>query len=113
MSLFKKKYSLHLCPDFTSAKKSYHAGERVKVCYNLIATDTDYSFSSPDVEMKQGYDDKHGYTFDFIMPERDVTINVSYQNRENRYAELLNRHILLLDAAVTASRKEFLCGILN
>ena len=80
MSLFKKKYSLHLCPDFTSAKKSYHAGERVKVCYNLIATDTDYSFSSPDVEMKQGYDDKHGYTFDFIMPERDVTINVSHQN---------------------------------
>ena len=31
----------------------------------------------------------------------------------NPYAELLNRHVPLLDAAVTASRKKFLHGILN
>lgn len=66
--------------EFTSKRTSYAAGETVTVYFDGIATDTDYSFSSDDVELSQRYDDQHGYVFTFVMPEHDVTLHVSRRN---------------------------------
>ena len=61
---------------FESRKTEYAAGEKVTVYYDLIATDTDYTFSiDDDVEMQQSYDDKHGCVLTFRMPEHDVTLH--------------------------------------
>ena len=66
---------------FESRKTEYAAGEKVTVYYDLIATDTDYYFyMDDDVEMKQGYDDKHGYVFTFTMPDHDVTLHEESHN---------------------------------
>ena len=65
---------------FESEKTEYAAGENVTVYYDFIATDTDYYFSSPDVEMKQTWDNQHGYIFTFTMPDHDVTITVESHN---------------------------------
>ena len=64
--------------DFESEKTEYAVGEKVTVRYDIIATDTDYWFSSDDVEFKQDYDG--GYVFTFVMPEHDVTLNVESRN---------------------------------
>ena len=68
-----KKYKLNLPSGFESKKTSYAAGEEVKVTFNFIATDTDYSFFSDADDVKKGYSDSEGYVFTFVMPERDVT----------------------------------------
>lgn len=66
--------------EFTAERTSYAAGESVTVYYDMIATDTDYTFSSDDVELSQRYDEQHGYVFTFVMPEHDVTLHVSWRN---------------------------------
>lgn len=66
--------------DFTSKKTRYAAGETVTVYYDVIATDTDYTFYSDDVELSRSYDEQHGYVFTFVMPEHDVTLHVSWRN---------------------------------
>lgn len=63
---------------FESEKTEYAAGEDVTVRYDIIATDTDYSFSSDDVDFKQDYDG--GYVFTFVMPDHDVALNVESRN---------------------------------
>ena len=64
---------------FKLSEKEYAAGEKVTAYYDMIGTDTDYSFSveEDDVKLKQDYDDKHGYVLKFTMPEHDVHLNVS------------------------------------
>ncbi len=77
----KQKYKLNFdSSGFESEKTEYAAGEKVTVYYDFIATDTDYHFYSNDVEMKQSYDDQHGYIFTFTMPDHDVTIQVESHN---------------------------------
>ncbi len=78
----KQKYQLNFDGyGFQSKKTAYSQGEKVTVYYDMIATDTDYSFScDPDVDMQQSYDNAHGYVFEFIMPEHDVTLQVSSRN---------------------------------
>ena len=78
----KQKYKLNYDGSgFASPKTEYAAGEIVTVYYDLIATDTDYTFYiDDDVEMKQSYDDKHGYVFTFTMPEHDVTLHERSRN---------------------------------
>ncbi len=79
----KQKYTLHFEGyGFESKKPKYAAGEKVTVYYGMIATDTDYSFWLDDenVELKQDYDDRHGYVFTFVMPDHDVTIYESSHN---------------------------------
>lgn len=79
----KQKYELKFDGyGFESEKTKYAAGENVTVYYDMIATDTDYSFytDSDDVELKRDYDDKHGYIFNFTMPEHDVTMKVESRN---------------------------------
>ena len=79
-----EKYRLSFAhAGFEAPKEMYAPGERVKVTYNLIGTDTDYRFHSDDVEFEQGYDPKRGYIFRFTMPDHDVTLSVtSYSSME-------------------------------
>ena len=77
---FGKKYNLICGSDFETKKKKYEAGEKVVLKYSLIATDTDYSFYSNDVKLKQVYDSGEGYVFTFVMPAHDVKVSVSHRN---------------------------------
>ena len=82
MGLFgcgKAKYKLNLDDSFFESEKTMYApGEKVTVRYDIIATDTDYSFYSDDVDFEQSYDG--GYVFTFIMPDHDVTLKVESHN---------------------------------
>ena len=77
-----KKYTLNFDRSgFESEKTEYAAGETVTVYYDIIATDTDYwFFIDDDVEMKESYDNDHGYIFTFVMPDHDVTMRVESRN---------------------------------
>ena len=76
-----KKYKLICDYGFESKKTAYPEGAQVTVYYDLIATDTDYSFhSEPDVGMKYRYDSAHGYVFEFTMPAQDVKLIVESRN---------------------------------
>jgi len=77
---FGKKYKVIYKSGFSSKKTAYTAGSKVTVYYDMIATDTDYSFYSNDVKMKQDYDNDHGYIFTFTMPEHDVLIQMYSKN---------------------------------
>ena len=77
---FGKKYKVIADGGFTQKKKTYAAGQKVTLYYEFIATDTDYSFYSNDVELKQSYDNDHGYVFTFTMPAHDVLIQVYSKN---------------------------------
>ena len=67
ISLFgcgKQKHRLNFgAYGFESKKSEYAYGDKVTVYFNLIGTDTDYNFYLDDksIELKQSYDDKHGY----------------------------------------------------
>ena len=79
----KPKYKLtYDSSGFESKKTEYHEGEEVTIYYGMIATDTDYSFSldCDDVNLKQNWDNDHGYVFTFLMPAHDVKISVSSRN---------------------------------
>ena len=65
---------------FTDAKDEYGAGEKVTVYYDLIATDTDYSFYVDGERMNCLYTDGKGYEISFIMPEHDVKVTVEQKN---------------------------------
>ena len=77
------KYHLHFDGyGLTSPKTAYADGEPVTVYYDMIATDTDYSFyvDDPDVELTQDFDGEHGYVLKFNMPANDVTVSVKSRN---------------------------------
>lgn len=79
----KQKYQISFDSDvFVSEKVTYVEGEKVTCYYDLIATDTDYSFysDSEDIELKTDYDDCHGYVITFTMPGHDVRIGVNSTN---------------------------------
>ena len=77
---FGKKYKVIADSGFTQKKTSYSAGQKVTLYYEFIATDTDYSFYSNDVELKQSWDNDHGYVFTFTMPEHDVVVKSYSKN---------------------------------
>lgn len=85
MGLFgcgQKKYKLELDGYGLSSKKAaYEEGASVKVTYNLIATDTDYSFylDCDDTKLECDYD-KGMYVMTFKMPAHDVKLTVSSRN---------------------------------
>ena len=78
----KQKYKLNFDGyGFESKKTVYAAGNKVTVQFDLVATDTNYSFwIDDDVYMSQDYDSEHGYVFTFTMPEHDVTLHVKARN---------------------------------
>ena len=90
LSLFgcgKTKYNLEFDGyGFESEKTSYAEGEEVTAIYDMIATDTDYSFytDSDDVNLKQDYDSNRGYVFSFTMPAHDVKLCVRSGNSMER-----------------------------
>ena len=77
---FGKKYKVIYDHGFSSKKTAYRAGEKVTLYYEFIATDTDYTFYSNDVKLKQSYDSEHGYVFTFTMPEHDVLVQSYSKN---------------------------------
>ena len=77
MSIFAKKYKVDYCGQkfgYANARDEYRAGEKVTLYFNMIATDTDYSFSLDGAELTRDYDTQKGFILSFIMPDHDVKL---------------------------------------
>ncbi len=68
---------------YKHARNSYRAGEKVKVYYYMIATDTDYSFYLDDEFLSCKYNDSKGFVIEFTMPDHDVSLRC--EARESMY----------------------------
>lgn len=78
-----KKYRVDYGGDkdfFKGAKDEYRAGEKVTVYYDLIATDTDYTFLLDGKRINPDYSENKGYIITFKMPEHDVKLTVESRN---------------------------------
>ena len=76
-----KTYKIEASDDFHNLKKAYRAGEKVKLYFDLIATDVDYTFWLDDKKISAtSYDEKKGYIFEFNMPDHDVKLSFSMKN---------------------------------
>ena len=80
----KRSYKVDYCgaKDFYSnAKNTYKAGEEVELIFDLVATDTDYTFyldgKSEDLDV-QGTG--NGFLIRFTMPDHDVKLSYSENN---------------------------------
>ena len=80
----KRSYKVDYCgaKDFYSnAKNTYKAGEEVELIFDLVATDTDYTFyldgKSEDLDV-QGTG--NGFLIRFTMPDHDVKLSYSEKN---------------------------------
>ncbi|MDD6223651.1 MAG: hypothetical protein PUB18_01465 [bacterium] len=77
----KDKYKVNTDRErFKNVKESYKKGSKVKIYYDTIATDTDYTFYLDDEVLGMKYDDKYGYVIEFTMPNHDVTLRVIAKN---------------------------------
>ena len=65
---------------YTNAKDSYRAGTTVTLYFDLVATDTDYSFLLDGESIKYTYDDKKGFVIQFTMPDHDVKLECNSVN---------------------------------
>ena len=66
---------------FQDVKASgYEPGEEVRIVFNVIATDTDYSFFVDDKPAQVDYRDTEGYIITFTMPQHDVRVSVKSVN---------------------------------
>ena len=80
---FGKKYRVDYCGSkdcYTGAKDSYRAGAEVVLYYEMIATDTDYSFFLDGERLQPLYEEGKGYKISFVMPEHDVTLKCESHN---------------------------------
>ena len=78
-----EKYQVDYCGAkdcYRGAKDSYKAGTEVTVYFDLIASDTDYSFLLDGEPIDFDYDEKKGFIITFTMPAHDVTLDVSSVN---------------------------------
>ncbi len=78
-----KKYKVDYCGQeicYSNAKESYKAGSKVTLYFDLIATDTDYSFTLDGEPADWSYDEKKGFVIEFIMPEHDVILECHSKN---------------------------------
>ncbi len=76
-------YKVDYCGEkdfYTNAKDSYKAGTTVTLYYDLIATDTDYSFYLDDERINVGYKESKGFIIEFVMPEHDVKLKSESRN---------------------------------
>ena len=80
----KRSYKVDYCgaKDFYSnAKNTYKAGEEVELIFDLVATDTDYTFY---IDGKSENLDVHGtgngFLIRFTMPDHDVKLSYSEKN---------------------------------
>ena len=65
---------------YVNAKDYYRAGSKVVLYYDLIATDTDYSFLLDGEHIPFTYDEKKGYIIEFVMPGHDVKLECRQVN---------------------------------
>ena len=65
---------------FKKAEDEYEAGDKVKLYFDVIATDTDYTFYLDDEILDVEYSEEKGYIIKFIMPDHDVTLRVEMTN---------------------------------
>ena len=73
-----KKYQVDYCGVkglYNNAKDSYRAGTAVTLYFDMIATDTDYSFYLDGEPVQFTYDQKKGFIITFTMPEHDVKLD--------------------------------------
>ncbi|MCR5129113.1 MAG: hypothetical protein K6B69_13540 [Lachnospiraceae bacterium] len=78
-----ERYKIDYCgskDSFTRAKDSYKAGQTVTLYYDMIATDTDYTFYLDDEILNVNYSEDKGYIIKFTMPDHDVTLRVESRN---------------------------------
>lgn len=78
-----KKYNVDYCGSkycYSNAKDSYRAGSKVILYFDMIATDTDYTFTLDGKPIQWSYDDKKGFVIEFIMPEHDVKLECHLKN---------------------------------
>ena len=81
--MFSKKYKLNFDGDdfaYKNVKSGYKEGENVTVYFDMIATDTNYSFFVDDELINPGYETSLGYIISFKMPAHDVKIKCISQN---------------------------------
>ena len=82
-AMFGKKYRLIFDGDefaYKNIKSGYKEGENVTVYFDMIATDTNYSFFVDDEPINPGYETSLGYIISFKMPDHDVKIKCISQN---------------------------------
>ena len=72
---------------YKNAKDSYKAGTNVKLYFDLIATDTDYSFYLDGEKINYDYDENKGFIISFVMPEHDVKLECNSRNSMEAYIE--------------------------
>lgn len=78
-----EKYNIDYCGSkycYSNAKDSYKAGSKVTLYFELIATDTDYSFTLDGKPLNWSYDEKKGFVIEFTMPEHDVKLECHSKN---------------------------------
>ena len=73
---FAKKYTVR----YWDGEIRYPAGKEVTLCFDLIATDTDYRFYMNEEPFSPEYDEKKGFVFKFVMPDHDVEMTVVSEN---------------------------------
>ncbi len=65
---------------YSNAKQTYKEGSKVTLYYDIIATDTDYSFYLDGADLDVGYSEDKGYILTFVMPDHDVTLRCESRN---------------------------------
>lgn len=80
---------------YKGAKDSYKAGATVTLYFDLIATDTDYSFYLDGERLNTGYDEKKGIVITFVMPSHDVTLECNTVNSMEPYP--VAEEVMLID----------------
>lgn len=82
--------------DYSDARDTYKAGQKVKLTYSLIATDTDYSFWLDGERLNPDYKEGKGFILEFTMPDHDVQLEcravnsmVQTTDDESRTGDLL------------------------
>lgn len=80
---FRESYAVDYCGEkecYEGAKDTYPVGAKVKLCYGLIATDTDYSFYLDEQPLQYEYDSEKGFIIRFTMPNHDVKLECVVNN---------------------------------
>ena len=72
---------------FKNVKTTYKAGEQVVIYYDMIATDTNYTFYVDGQIYNPDYESDKGYIISFTMPEHDVAVEVESKNTMLIYNE--------------------------
>ena len=76
---------------YRNARDAYRAGERVEVWFDLIATDTDYTFFADNTVINPRYESGKGYIISFVMPP---SIHIFFPGIKPAFSEQKNKNIM-------------------